>query len=158
MTTFIGDFPCKMDDKGRVLFPSAFAKQLSEAADKRFVIKKDIFEPCLVLYPMDEWKSQIEIIRSKLNPYNREHNQFIRGFFKGTAELTLDSNNRILLPKRLLEKAEIDKDIYMAGQDGKIEIWAKEKYEKLDEDEEQFAQLAQKILGDTPLDIADNNE
>jgi len=97
MTTFIGDYTAKVDAKGRIVLPSAFKKQLDPAANERFVVKKDVFEKCLVLFPMDEWERQVAIIRSKLNPYNKEHNRFLRGFYKVTAELALDSNNRILI-------------------------------------------------------------
>ncbi len=147
MTTFIGDYTCKPDSKGRVLVPSAFLKQMSQGAQERFVVKRDIFENCLVLYPMDEWERQGKIIREKTNPYNREHNNFLRQFFKGTAEVILDSNNRILVPKRLLDEIKADKELILAGQFGKIEIWPKETYDELGSREEEFASLAEKILG-----------
>ena len=98
MTTFIGDYPCKADSKGRIMLPSALKKQMAGAVQDRFVVKKDIFEKCLVLFPFDEWERQIKILRSKINPYNREHNKFLREFYKGTAEITLDGNNRMLIP------------------------------------------------------------
>ena len=147
MTTFIGDYTCKADAKGRITFPSAFKKQVRSASGDRFVVKKDIFEKCLVLYPMEEWERQNEIIRKKLNPYNKEHNKFLRNFYKGTAELALDGNGRLLIPKRLLDQVEISREVIMAGQDGKIEIWAKHLYERIDESEEDFAELAEKIMG-----------
>jgi MraZ protein len=146
MPTFIGDYNCKIDDKGRVMLPSAFKKALSAKARDTFVIKKDIYEKCLVLFPIDEWGRQVELIRANLNPYNKEHNTFLRGFNKGSAELELDATNRLLIPKRLLEETGISKDVVMAGQDGKIEVWAKEAYEKIDVGDN-FAQLAQKIMG-----------
>ncbi len=147
MTTFIGDYTCKPDSKGRVLVPSAFLKQMAQGAQERFVIKKDIFENCLVLYPMDEWESQGKIIREKTNPYNREHSHFLRQFFKGTAEVLLDSNNRILIPKRLLDEIDADKELILAGQFGKIEIWPKKAYDELGSREDEFSSLAEKILG-----------
>lgn len=151
MTTFIGDYPCKLDAKGRFLLPSAFKKQLDASgttARDTFVVKKDIFENCLVLYPMDEWERQNDLIRAKLNPYKREHNQFLRGFHRGKAEVSLDSANRLLLPKRLLEQVGIGKEVVLAGLDGKIEIWAKHAYEQMEQGEEDFAVLAEKIMGD----------
>ena len=148
MTTFVGDYPCKIDAKGRVLFPAAFKKQLASNANGRFVVKKDIFEKCLVLYSSDEWERQIKIIRSKINPYKKEHARFLREFYKGTAELSLDSNNRLLFPKRLLELVDVSKDIVMAGQDDRIEIWDKTVYESQDMGEDDFAGLAEKLLGD----------
>ena len=146
MTTFIGDYPCKVDAKGRIMLPSALKRQMKSSAEDRFVIKKDLFEKCLVLYPIEEWERQNKIIRSKINPYKKEHNKFLRGFYKGTAEITLDGTNRFLVPKRLLEIVGIDKDAVLAGQDGKIEVWDKELYNNIVGDEDDFAALAEKIM------------
>ncbi|MGM0407995.1 MAG: division/cell wall cluster transcriptional repressor MraZ [Bacteroidota bacterium] len=147
MTTFIGDYNCRVDEKGRVTFPSSLKKQMDSASQNRFVVKKDIFEQCLVLYPIEEWERQNSIIRSKINPYNKEHNKFLRNFYRGSAEIVLDSNNRLLIPKRLLELAEISKEAILAGQYGKIEIWSKELYEAAEEGHDDFAALAEKIMG-----------
>lgn len=149
MAGFIGDYTCKVDAKGRIVLPSAFKKQMSSAARDSFVVKKDIFERCLVLYPMDEWQRQNEIIRERVNPYNKEHSKFMRGFYKGTAEVVLDANNRLLIPKRLLEVAGIDGEAVMAGQDGKIEIWNRSMYDSVADDSDDFAGLAEKVLGNT---------
>ncbi len=147
MTTFIGDYNCKTDAKGRITLPSALKKQMCSASQGIFVVKKDIFEKCLVLFPIEEWDRQNKIIRDKINPYNKEHNKFLRNFYRGSAEVILDSNNRMLIPKRLLDLVEIKKDVVLAGQDGKIEIWANELYEFFDEESENFAALAEKIMG-----------
>ena len=147
MTTFIGDYHCKVDEKGRVTFPASLKKQMDTVSDGRFVVKKDIFEQCLVLYTIEEWERQNSIIRSKINPYNREHNKFLRNFYMGSAEIILDSNNRLLIPKRLLDLANISKEAILAGQDGKIEIWSKELYESAEEKQDDFAALAEKIMG-----------
>jgi MraZ protein len=146
MTTFIGEYSCRLDVKGRLMLPVAFKKQNTGSIQDRYVIKKDIFENCLVLYPMDEWERQNKLIRKKLNPYNKEHNVFLRRFFKGMAEVTLDSNNRMLIPKRLLEEVKADKDVVMAGQLGKIEIWAKDQYNSIHVGDNEFASMAEKIM------------
>ncbi|MBS3769723.1 MAG: division/cell wall cluster transcriptional repressor MraZ [Bacteroidales bacterium] len=149
MATFIGDYTCKVDAKGRITFPSAFKKQMTSSEGDHFVVKKDIFEKCLVLYPMEEWNRQNRLIREKINPYDKEHNRFLRNFYRGTAEVSLDGNSRLLIPKRLLDTVEISKEVIMAGQDGKIEIWARHLYEKMQESEDDFANLAQKIMGNS---------
>jgi len=150
MTSFIGDITCKIESKGRLLFPSVFKKQL-EKNDDKFVIKKDIYEKCLILYTFDEWERQIAILRKKLNLYNKDHSRFLREFYKNTAELTLDSSNRILIPRNLLELVDIEKEIVMLGLDSKIEIWAKEVYDNMETDDNEFADLAQNILGNIDL-------
>lgn len=147
MTTFIGEHTAKVDIKGRMVFPSSFKKQNQTTDADRYVLKRDIYEECLVLYTMEEWQTQTELIRSKINPFNKKHARFLRGFFRGTAEITLDNNSRMLIPKSLLEAAKIEKEVYLAGVDSKIEIWSKELYEALDDEMDDFAELAADILG-----------
>ena len=149
MTIFIGDFTCKIDAKGRVLLPAAFKKLMPASSQDKFVIKKDIYENCLVLYPMDEWERQNKLIQQNINPYNKEHNRFVREYYKDTAEVELDSNNRLLIPSRLLVLVKIarENDVVLAGQLGKIEVWAKDRYEKTSSEIEDFGELAGKILG-----------
>jgi MraZ protein len=147
MATFIGDYKCKVDTKGRIILPMAFKKQMPAEAQDQFVVRKDIFENCLVLYSADDWKRQLEKIRRKMNSYNREQNMFRRNFFIGTLELTLDNNNRILLPKRLLDLIGARRDVVLAGQDERIEIWAADVYESIEMPAEDFANLAEKLMG-----------
>ncbi len=151
MITFIGDYPCKADSKGRILLPAAFKKQMGDKVIDRFVVKKSIFDKSLMMYPYEEWERQIAHLRQKINPYNRTHAEFLREFFKGTAEITLDNNNRLLIPKRLLDWAEIKTDVILAGQDDKIVIWDKQRYESQSLTDEAFASLAEKILGNNDL-------
>ena len=147
MATFIGDYNCKIDSKGRMIFPAALKKQMEGSTGDHFVVRRDIFENCLVLFTIEDWNEQMKKIRSRINPYNREHNRFLRNFFKGTAELSLDASNRLLIPKKLLQLAEIEKEVVLAGQDGRIEIWAGNKYESIDMPVEDFADLAEKLMG-----------
>lgn len=149
MHSFIGDYICKLDSKGRVLLPSAFKKQMPENSADTFVIKKDIYEKCLILYTNDEWENQNKLLREKLNPYNKEHSKLLRAYYRGTAELKLDASNRLLLPKRLLELVDVDREICMSGQDKKIEIWSKEIYDAIEIGEDEFSDLAEKLLGDS---------
>jgi MraZ protein len=72
---------------------------------------------------------------------------FLRNFFKGTAELSLDSNNRMLIPKRLFDLIGADRDVVLAGQDGRIEIWSASVYETIEMPAEDFANLAEKLMG-----------
>lgn len=147
MATFIGDYPCRVDMKGRIVLPSAFKKQSQSAAGDGFVVRKDIFENCLVLYTTDDWELQLEKIRKRINPYNREHNMFLRNFFKGTAEVIPDSSNRLLIPRRLLDMVGIDRDVVLSGQDGRIEVWSEALYGSSTMQPDDFADLAEKLLG-----------
>ncbi len=147
MATFIGDYRCKVDVKGRIVLPATFKKQMPAESYDHFVARKDIFENCLVLYSLEDWNRQLDVIRKRMNPYNREHNTFLRNFFKGTAELILDSNNRLLIPKRFLDMIGAGRDVVLAGQDGRIEIWSASVYDNIDMAADDFANLAEKLMG-----------
>jgi MraZ protein len=105
------------------------------------------------MYPIEEWERQNRIIRKNTNPYNKEHNHFLRMFYHGTAELVLDSNSRFLIPRRLMDFAGIEKESVLAGQYGKIEIWSAKQYGRVSEDVSDFATLAEKILGGAINDL-----
>lgn len=113
------------------------------------MLKRDVFDKCLILYPMKEWERQNLLIRNRTNPYNKEHNRFLRMFFSGTAEVQADSSNRLLIPKRLMDFAGIGQEAVLAGQYGKIEIWSPDDYESFTKADDDFASLAEKILGGT---------
>ena len=147
MSNFIGDHNCKIDSKGRLLMPSSFKKQMEPGEGDRFVIKKDIYEKCLELYPMDEWIRKSKYVKEQTNPFDEEDNIFLREYFKGTAEVSLDANNRILLPRRLLDLIEADKELVLAGQFDKIEIWSKENYDNIGSDSAGYKERAKKIMG-----------
>ncbi len=149
MITFIGDYTIRLDSKGRLSFPAAFKKQTGEALLAGFVLKRDVFERCLILYPMEEWERQNKLIRARTNPYNKEHARFLRMFYSGTAEVSLDNSGRILIPKRLLDYGEITDEVVMAGQAGKIEIWSATNYRQVSTVDNEFAAMAEKILGGT---------
>lgn len=152
MSSFIGDYICKTDAKGRIVLPAAFKRQVGKDANNLFVIKKDIYEQCLVLYPMDEWNRMVAILRKKLNPYNKKHKQFLRGFFMDTVEISLDANSRITIPKKLLQKITSEKELQLVAQDDRIEIWNPDVYIK-NFDENQFQELADELFGKSDEDI-----
>ena len=107
----------KADSKGRIAIPSVFRKVLSRDECTRLVLRKDIYQHCLVLIPEKEWEEQVAVLRKKLNDYNREHKKFKAQFFRDTAEVEIDGSGRILLPRKFMESMELDKDVVLAGMD-----------------------------------------
>ena len=146
MASFTGDYICKVDGKNRITIPSSFKKQMAASEQERFIVKKDMFDNCLVLYTLDVWEQKSREFRARLNPYKREHKIILRGFYKDTMELEIDSNNRILIPRRILDQANIENEVVLAGQDDQIEIWAKDLYDNI-ESGETLATLIEKNLG-----------
>ncbi len=148
MPHFLGEFDCKLDAKGRMMIPSSLKKQLPEAEREGLVINRG-FEKHLVIYTKKEWDG-ITGELSKLNSYEKKSRDFIRYFTRGASELSLDSANRILFPKALMEYAGISTEVVLSCQLNKIEVWARDAYDsQLDNEPENFAKLAEEVMGNT---------
>ena len=70
MNSLIGTYECKVDAKGRLMLPAALKKQLNPSLQNGFVLKRAVFQPCLELYPMDEWETLMQRV-NKLNRFNK---------------------------------------------------------------------------------------
>src|ERR1022692_4590984 len=146
MPGFIGEFPCTMDAKGRFNVPAALQKQIPAKEQKRFVVHRGI-EKHLVLYTKKEWEKISEDVNT-LNLYIKKNRDFIRMFNRGATEIELDTTNRLLLPKSLMDYAGIDRDIVLFAYGNRIEVWSEKGYAKmLKEDKADFAVLAEEVMG-----------
>ena len=127
---FLGNIEARADAKGRVFIPATFRKQLQAASEERLIMRKDVFQDCLTLYPESVWNEELNELRSRLNKWNSKHQLIFRQFVSDVEIVTPDSNGRILIPKRYLQICSIHGDIRFIGIDNKIEIWAKERAEQ----------------------------
>ncbi len=148
MNYLIGTYECKIDVKGRLLIPIALKKQIANSISQGFVLKRAVFQQCLELYPLQQWKDLIAKV-NKLNRFKKKNNDFIRRFTAGLRFIELDNTGRLLIPKELTEFANIKREIVLSSSVNIIEIWDKSKYEKtIDDSKSDFAQLAEEVMGD----------
>jgi len=146
MLNLLGEYDCKLDAKGRLLMPSGLKKQLQDVVRQGFVINRDLFDKCLVLYPMDEWKRVSEEIGA-LNKFVRKNVVFIRRFNNGATQIDVDSNGRILIPAALSNYAEMDKELKVVGNGDRIELWSKGNYEAMLSEDIDMANLSEEVMG-----------
>ena len=134
------------------MMSSAFKKQLSPILQEGFVVKRAVFQPCLELYPMQEW-NEVMLKVNSLNRFVKKNNDFIRRFTAGVRVIELDASGRLLIPKDLCQFAGIQKQIVLSSAINIIEIWDKDNYEKtIDAAAEDFATLAEEVMGNTSED------
>jgi len=146
--SFIGTYDCKADAKGRVMIPVTLKNQMAPVLNKGFVIKRSVFQPCLELYPMDEWNLLMQKMNKK-NRFRKKNNDFIRRFSAGVKPIEIDATGRLLIPRNLMEIAGISKHVVLSSTINIIEIWDKDSYEKvLEETAVNFAELAEEVMGE----------
>ena len=148
MQHLVGTYECKADAKGRIMMPIAIKKQLANTTTNGFVLKRAVFNACLELYPVKEWKKLMEKVND-LNRFNKKNNDFIRRFTAGVKTVEMDISGRLLIPKDLVKHAQIGKEIVVSSAVNILEIWDKSLYEKaIDEATLDFGALAEEVMGD----------
>ena len=146
MVTFIGEYTSKIDDKGRMVFPAPLKGVLPPGSDMRFVIKKDLFEPCLQMYTLEEWENTSAEVKSKLNFFNRQHAIFWREYMRDRDVVEPDAKlGRITVSRKLLDAIGVTKEVVFSGNDFKIEIWAKEEFEKRRIPNDEYIAIAESL-------------
>ncbi len=147
MTFFTSEFESKLDAKGRLVLPSRIKSQLPEGDSQELVIRRG-FEPCLIVYPMVEFKKVFSKI-SGLSEFNEEYRKLQRNFLSGVVTVELDANGRFLIPRNMLTYAQLEKEVLLVGTGSKVEIWNRSVYEKhLIQDPGELSKLAEKYLNE----------
>ena len=147
---FLGNIEAKTDAKGRVFLPATFRKVLQAGGDESLMLRKDVHQRCLVLYPESVWNRKMDAILEKVNEWDDVGQQVLRQFVSEATEMTLDGNGRFLIPKRYLELADIDQTVRFIGMNDVIEIWAAEKTEQPFMPQEEFAARLKAIMTASP--------
>lgn len=109
MNSFIGTYECKADAKGRLMIPVALKTQLSPLLEEGFVLKRAVFQSCLELYPMSEWKVLMEKMNG-LNRFSKKNNDFIRRFTAGVKVVEVDAAGDYLFRKSCVCSLELIKN------------------------------------------------
>ena len=135
---FLGNIEAKTDAKGRAFLPAVFRKVLQASGEECLVLRKDVFQKCLVLYPESVWNERLDLLKTQLKPWKQTHQQIFRQFVSEAEVVALDGNGRFLISKRLQKIAEIDQDIQFIGMDNTIEIWSPKNLQKTLKPEEDF--------------------
>ena len=148
MVHLIGSYECKVDTKGRIMMPVSLKKQLSKLVNEGFVLKRAVFNPCIEMYPVNEWSKLMNKLNG-LNRFNKKNNDFIRRFTAGVKKVEMDISGRFLIPKDLIKYASIDKQIVVSSAVNILEIWDKATYENvINEAAINFGSLAEQVMGD----------
>lgn len=127
--------------------PAPLKKQLATSLQNGFVLKRSVFQPCLELYPMQEWDLMMQKI-NKLNRFVKKNNDFIRRFTAGVKVVEIDALGRLLVPKDLVVFASIVKEVVFSSAVNIVEIWDKDLYEKsISGEDMDFADLAEEVMG-----------
>jgi MraZ protein len=146
MSSFKGSDTYVVDAKGRASIPSKMRKNLEQEARRTFVVTRGI-EKCLYAYPLDEWHRMEDSIRS-LSSTSEKDRFFARTLMQWSEEIQLDSQFRLLIPKTLLDFAEISKEVFFIGVLDHIELWKPAHFKKyIESRKESYEKIVEHVMG-----------
>lgn len=138
----MGEYHHNIDTKGRIIVPSKFRDGLGTT----FILTRGL-DKCLFGYPLDEWKTLEEKLKS-LPLTKKDARSFTRFFFSGAIECEVDKQGRINISAPLLQYAGLEKECVVIGVSNRVEIWSKSGWEEVFSDsEESFADIAENLIG-----------
>lgn len=141
----MGEFAHNIDRKGRLIMPAKFREELGE----RVIINRGL-DGCLNVYTAEQWETVYQKIAT-LPSTNKDARMYQRIFLSKASEVELDSQGRILIPASLVALAGLEKECLVIGVANHIEIWSKEKWLALEEEQaasfEDFAENLSGLMG-----------
>ena len=128
----IGHFNCKLDAKGRLMLPAEFREQMGEQAEEGFVLRPSLFDDstCLDLFTRKDWDDQQERLRAAIKLYDEEGIKTLRFLNEGVRFVKLDASGRLQIPKELMDKGGLLKEVVVEALANKMEIWDKDRYQE----------------------------
>jgi len=128
----IGHFNCKLDSKGRLMLPAEFREQMGEQAEEGFVLRPSLFDDstCLDLFTRKDWDDQQERLRAAIKLYDEEGIKTLRFLNEGVRFVKLDASGRLQIPKELMDKGGLLKEVVVEALANKMEIWDKDRYQE----------------------------
>ncbi|RIJ49061.1 hypothetical protein D1614_05700 [Maribellus luteus] len=123
MATFAGQYNATIDDKGRVVLPSAFKKAMGEMQLEFVVVEKNRRSKCLDIHTVDTWERGVEKFRAKLSPEtNPMHDKLLQLYFQNFVHVGVAANGRINIPNEFLEYAGLKDKVSFLGMQTSIRL------------------------------------
>ena len=137
----MGEYHHNIDDKGRLIIPAKFRNELGES----FVVTRGL-ENCLFIYSLVEWEKIVT--KLKTLPFTKKDaRSFTRFFLSGATTLEFDKQGRINISSPLATYAKLDKECVIVGVNDRLEIWAKDSWDKfLNDNNEDLSDIAENLF------------
>lgn len=123
-----GEFKHVLDSKNRIFIPAKHREELGET----FMVTRSIRGSFICFYSMRAWEEFVARLKSAPRKTSEDT---LRYLFRSAADVTPDSQGRILLPQQLVAHAGIAKNAVIIGCGDYGEIWSEEKNAEMIENE-----------------------
>lgn len=122
MSLFLSTFENRIDKKGRVSVPASFRLSLSNELYQGFVAFRSHKYKSLECCSYQRMQKLSESL-DDFNLFSDEHDELAATIFADSHQIPLDSDGRVILPKALLEYADLTDTVSFVGRGSTFQIW-----------------------------------
>ena len=122
MIEFAGTYSATIDDKGRIVLPASFKKELGDLAAESLIIEKNLHKECLDIHPEKFWRKRVEDFKSTLDPFDEEDDELLQFFYQNFVKVTMAPNGRVNIPDSYLKYASLEKGAEFIGMGESIRL------------------------------------
>ena len=122
MIEFAGTYNATIDDKGRIVLPAPFKKELGDLANESLVIEKSLHKECLDIHPEKFWRKRVEDFKSTLDLFDEDDDALLQFFYQNFVKVTMAPNGRINIPDSYLKYANLEKGAEFIGMGESIRL------------------------------------
>jgi MraZ protein len=140
MIEFAGTYSATVDDKGRIVLPASFKKELGDLAIEPLVIEKNLHRDCLDIHPEKFWRKRVEDFKSTLDPFDEDDDKLLQFFYQNFTKVNMAPNGRVNIPDAYLEYANLEKGAEFIGMGESIRLLSGNKVGKPDMSKAEFLQ------------------
>ncbi|MGE0019085.1 MAG: division/cell wall cluster transcriptional repressor MraZ [Draconibacterium sp.] len=127
MIEFAGTYSATLDDKGRIVLPAPFKKELGDLVAESLVIEKNLHRECLDIHPEKFWRKRVEDFKSTLDPFDEDDDALLQFFYQNFIKVTMAPNGRINIPDSYLQYAKLEKGAEFIGMGESIRLLSESK-------------------------------
>ena len=114
-----GQYAHNIDAKGRLFIPARLREELGQT----FHVTVGM-DHCLSIYSDESWAAFTDKVRSL--PYSKA--KALRPLFANAVDCEPDGQGRILIPAKLREYADLQKEVVVIGSFDRAEIWSADRW------------------------------
>ena len=142
MVEFAGTHNATIDEKGRIVIPSAFKKEMGELALESLILEKNLHKNCLDIHPEKYWRERVADFKSTLDPFDEDDDALLQFFYQNFVKVTMAANGRVNVPADYLKYAGLEKGVEFIGMGEFVRLLA---VRETDEQEMSRAEFLEKL-------------
>ena len=120
---FFGEYLVSFTAPGRVVLPKKIRELIK---GDRFIVTKG-FDGCLAGYDLSDWGDRSKAL-TNVSLLDRTDIEKRRHLFSSTVHMDIDGQGRFVIPKHLLQFAQLKDKVLILGVGDHFELWNPEKW------------------------------